>query len=190
MKRILSLSLLSIFILSSLFSSSWSGTYKWVNPTSKNNGGKMRELTLIVEDTDEEWKREIWLFDNDDFYRIFPFLPPTDPEFSLWHKFDEDSEAGNSFRHNNKKINTSPFKPGKWQMTGVISSDDESKATITVSAFTLKVSLETTFSFSLDENGKEQLTFWMDTDLNLADGMFFKNPEAGSEGKFVLVKTN
>ena len=188
MKKVISFALVSVFILSSLFSRDWSGTYKWTNPTKKNNGGKMSELVLIVEENDEEWKREIWLYDDYEFYRIFPFLSPSDPEFSSWHKFNEDSESGYSFRHNNEKINTSPFSPGKWMMTEVVSDPDISKATIKVSAFTLKVTLFTTYSFSLDENGKEQLTFWMDTDLNLADGMFFKNPEEGSEGKFVLKK--
>ena len=67
-------------------------------------------------------------------------------------------------------------------------TENESITTMKVSAFNFKVDVKITFSFSLDENGKEQLTFWMDTDLSLADGMFFKNPEPESNGRFVLVK--
>ena len=68
------------------------------------------------------------------------------------------------------------------------SSDSESVTLVKVGAFNIKVGVTITFSFSLDEKGKEQLTFWMDTDLSLADGMFFKNPEPVSNGRFVLVK--
>ena len=59
---------------------------------------------------------------------------------------------------------------------------------VTVSAFNRKVGITITFAFALDENGKEQLTFWLDTDLAMANGMFFKNPESDSDGRFVLKK--
>ena len=59
---------------------------------------------------------------------------------------------------------------------------------VTVSAFNMKVGITITFSFTLDEEGKEQLTFWLDTDLAMANGMFFKNPEPESGGRFVLEK--
>ena len=76
----------------------------------------------------------------------------------------------------------------KWMIYQIETTDNESITTMKVSAFNFKVDVKITFSFSLDENGKEQLTFWMDTDLSLADGMFFKNPEPESNGRFVLVK--
>ncbi len=188
MKKILFLFVLSIFLLSSLFASDWSGRYLWVNSTTKDNGGKMKSVEFIVKETNDEWNREIYLVDEGVEYRLFPLILPTDASFSEWHKYKEDSAEAETFRHNNKKINTSPFTPGKWMLSEILSTDVESISEIKVSAFNLKVGVTITFSFSLDEKGKEQLTFWMETDLAMADGMFFKNPEPGSDGRFVLVK--
>ena len=188
MKKIVMLTVLCFSLVFSLYASDWSGRYIWVISTDKDNGGKMASLEFVVKETKEEWRREIYLVDKEKEYRLSPLILPTDDSFSLWHKYKEDSEAGETFRVNNKKINTSPFVPGKWMIYQIETTENESITTMKVSAFNFKVDVKITFSFSLDENGKEQLTFWMDTDLSLADGMFFKNPEPESNGRFVLVK--
>ena len=188
MKKRLITSIIFMFLLSSLFAYDWSGRYLWVNSTKKDNGGKMKSVEMVVKETEDEWKREIYLVDDGEEFRLFPLVLPTDESFSAWHKYKEDSVEAETFRHNNKKINTSPFVPGKWMIYQIETTENESITTMKVSAFNFKVDVKITFSFSLDENGKEQLTFWMDTDLSLADGMFFKNPEPESNGRFVLVK--
>lgn len=190
MKKILFLFVLFTIMSSSIFASDWNGHYLWTNPTNKDNGGKMKSIEFVVRETEEEWKREIWLIDGEEEFRLFPLVLPTDEAFTEWHKYKEDSVEAETFRHNNKKINTSPFTPGKWMIQEIESSDSESVTILKVSAFNLKVGVTITFSFSLDENGKEQLTFWMDTDLSMADGMFFKNPDPQGDGRFVLVKQN
>ena len=188
MKKRLIASIIFMFMLSSLFAYDWNGRYLWVNPTKKDNGGKMKSVEMMVKETKDEWKREIYLLDEDEEYRLFPLIMPSDESFSEWHKYKEDSVEAETFRHNNKKINTLSFNPGKWMIEEIKSSDSESVTLVKVGAFNIKVGVTITFSFSLDEKGKEQLTFWMDTDLAMANGMFFKNPESDSDGRFVLKK--
>ena len=188
MKKRLIASIIFMFMLSSLFAYDWNGRYLWVNPTKKDNGGKMKSVEMMVKETKDEWKREIYLLDEDEEYRLFPLIMPSDESFSEWHKYKEDSVEAETFRHNNKKINTSSFNPGKWMIEEIKSSDSESVTLVKVGAFNMKVGITITFAFALDENGKEQLTFWLDTDLAMANGMFFKNPESDSDGRFVLKK--
>ena len=188
MKKRLIASIIFMFMLSSLFAYDWNGRYLWVNPTKKDNGGKMKSVELLVKETKDEWKREIYLLDEDEEYRLFPLIMPSDESFSEWHKYKEDSDVAKTFRYNTDKLNTSPFSPGKWLLKEIRSEGDKSIMEVTVSAFNMKVGITITFAFALDENGKEQLTFWLDTDLAMANGMFFKNPESDSDGRFVLKK--
>ena len=188
MKKRLIASIIFVFMLSSLFAYDWNGRYLWVNPTKKDNGGKMKSVEMMVKETKDEWKREIYLLDEDEEYRLFPLIMPSDESFSEWHKYKEDSPEAKTFRYNTDKLNTSPFSPGKWLLEEIKTEGDESIMEVTVSAFNMKVGITITFSFSLDEEGKEQLTFWLDTDLAMANGMFFKNPEPESGGRFVLEK--
>ena len=188
MKKRLIASIIFMFMLSSLFAYDWNGRYLWVNPTKKDNGGKMKSVEMMVKETKDEWKREIYLLDEDEEYRLFPLIMPSDESFSEWHKYKEDSDVAKTFRYNTDKLNTSPFSPGKWLLKEIRSEGDKSIMEVTVSAFNMKVGITITFAFALDENGKEQLTFWLDTDLAMANGMFFKNPETESGGRFVLEK--
>ena len=188
MKKRLIASIIFMFMLSSLFAYDWNGRYLWVNPTKKDNGGKMKSVEMMVKETKDEWKREIYLLDEDEEYRLFPLIMPSDESFSEWHKYKEDSDVAKTFRYNTDKLNTSPFSPGKRLRKEIRSEGDKSIMEVTVSAFNMKVGITITFAFALDENGKEQLTFWLDTDLAMANGMFFKNPESDSDGRFVLKK--
>ena len=188
MKKRLVIIILSIFLLSSLFAHDWSGRYLWVNPTKKDNGGKMKSIEMLVKESENGWKREIYLIDEGKEYRLFPLILPTDESFSEWHKYKEDSDVAKTFRYNTDKLNTSPFSPGKWLLKEIRSEGDKSIMEVTVSAFNMKVGITITFAFALDENGKEQLTFWLDTALAMANGMLFKNPESDSDGRFVLKK--
>ena len=188
MKRILVSLLFSTLLIASIVAQGWEGTYIWNNPTKKTNGGKMSSIMLKVVEVEEEWLREIWLLEESGEYRIFPVVLPTSESYSEWHKYGEKTSEGESFRHNNKKINLTPVNPGKWMVSFIESTSEESFSSITVSAFNMKIKVSSLFSFSLDEEGKEQLTFWLDTDLAMANGMFFKNPEPESGGRFVLEK--
>ena len=188
MKKRLIASIIFMFMLSSLFAYDWNGRYLWVNPTKKDNGGKMKSVEMMVKEPKDEWKRGIYLLDEDEEYRLFPLIMPSDESFSEWHKYKEDSDVAKTFRYNTDKLNTSPFSPGKWLLKEIRSEGDKSIMEVTVSAFNMKVGITITFAFALDENGKEQLTFWLDTDLAMANGMFFKNPESDSDGRFVLKK--
>ena len=188
MKRIIVSLLFSTLLIASIVAQGWEGTYIWNNPTKKTNGGKMSSLMLKVVEVEEEWLREIWLLEESGEYRIFPVVLPTSESYSEWHKYGEKTSEGESFRHNNKKINLTPVNPGKWMVSFIESTSEESFSSITVSAFNMKIKVSSLFSFSLDENGKEQLTFALDTDKDFAKGLFFTNPDQNGDGSFVLTK--
>ena len=188
MKRIIVSLLFSTLLIASIVAQGWEGTYIWNNPTKKTNGGKMSSLMLKVVEVEEEWLREIWLLEESGEYRIFPVVLPTSKGYSEWHKYGEKTSEGESFRHNNKKINLTPVNPGKWMVSSIESTSEESFSSITVSAFNMKIKVSSLFSFSLDENGKEQLTFALDTDKDFAKGLFFTNPDQNGDGSFVLTK--
>ena len=188
MKRIIVSLLFSTLLIASIVAQGWEGTYIWNNPTKKTNGGKMSSLMLKVVEVEKEWLREIWLLEESGEYRIFPVVLPTSESYSEWHKYGEKTSEGESFRHNNKKINLTPVNPGKWMVSSIESTSEESFSSITVSAFNMKIKVSSLFSFSLDENGKEQLTFALDTDKDFAKGLFFTNPDQNGDGSFVLTK--
>ena len=188
MKRIIVSLLFSTLLIASIVAQGWEGTYIWNNLTKKTNGGKMSSLMLKVVEVEEEWLREIWLLEESGEYRIFPVVLPTSESYSEWHKYGEKTSEGESFRHNNKKINLTPVNPGKWMVSSIESTSEESFSSITVSAFNMKIKVSSLFSFSLDENGKEQLTFALDTDKDFAKGLFFTNPDQNGDGSFVLTK--
>ena len=188
MKRIIVSLLFSTLLIASIVAQGWEGTYIWNNPTKKTNGGKMSSLMLKVVEVEEEWLREIWLLEESGEYRIVPVVLPTSEGYSEWHKYGEKTSEGESFRHNNKKINLTPVNPGKWMVSSIESTSEESFSSITVSAFNMKIKVSSLFSFSLDENGKEQLTFALDTDKDFAKGLFFTNPDQNGDGSFVLTK--
>ena len=188
MKRIIVSLLFSTLLIASIVAQGWEGTYIWNNPTKKTNGGKMSSLMLKVVEVEEEWLREIWLLEESGEYRIFPVVLPTSEGYSEWHKSGEKTSEGESFRHNNKKINLTPVNPGKWMVSSIESTSEDSFSSITVSAFNMKIKVSSLFSFSLDENGKEQLTFALDTDKDFAKGLFFTNPDQNGDGSFVLTK--
>ena len=188
MKRIIVSLLFSTLLIASIVAQGWEGTYIWNNPTKKTNGGKMSSLMLKVVEVEEEWLREIWLLEESGEYRIFPVVLPTSESYNEWHKYGEKTSEGESFRHNNKKINLTPVNPGKWMVSSIESTSEESLSSITVSAFNMKIKVSSLFSFSLDENGKEQLTFALDTDKDFAKGLFFTNPDQNGDGSFVLTK--
>ena len=188
MKRIIVSLLFSTLLIASIVAQGWEGTYIWNNPTKKTNGGKMSSLMLKVVEVEEEWLREIWLLEESGEHRIFPVVLPTSEGYSEWHKYGEKTSEGESFRHNNKKINLTPVNPGKWMVSFIESTSEESFSSITVSAFNMKIKVSSLFSFSLDENGKEQLTFALDTDKDFAKGLFFTNPDQNGDGSFVLTK--
>ena len=188
MKRIIVSLLFSTLLIASIVAQGWEGTYIWNNPTKKTNGGKMSSLMLKVVEVEEEWLREIWLLEESGEYRIFPVVLHTSESYSEWHKYGEKTSEGESFRHNNKKINLTPVNPGKWMVSSIESTSEDSFSSITVSAFNMKIKVSSLFSFSLDENGKEQLTFALDTDKDFAKGLFFTNPDQNGDGSFVLTK--
>ena len=188
MKRIIVSLLFSTLLIASIVAQGWEGTYIWNNPTKKTNGGKMSSLMLKVVEVEEEWLREIWLLEESGEYRIFPVVLPTSESYSEWHKYGEKTSEGDSFRHNNTKLNLTPVNPGKWMVSSIESTSEESFSSITVSAFNMKIKVSSLFSFSLDENGKEQLTFALDTDKDFAKGLFFTNPDQNGDGSFVLTK--
>ncbi len=183
MSLLLLLSLL--FMLSPSLCASWDGTYQWINNTDKNNWGKVNEITMRVESVEEDYLYNLYLVHEGEEYRIFPLVQPGSEGYSLWHSYNEESTEAKAFRVNNKRMNTTFFTPGKWKMGSIDASPDLIFTTLTASAFGLEILVDVEYIFSLDENGKEQLTFSMDADQDIAKGKFFQNPDE-ADGSFTL----
>lgn len=185
MKKIITV-LIFLLLCSLTLSASWDGTYQWINNTGKSNWGKVKDLTVRVESTEEDYLYNIYLILDDGEYRVFPLIEPSSPSYTEWHDYDEKSDAGEAFRKNNKRMNMTPIPPGKWMMGKIDAEEDSIETTIIASAFGLHITIKVEYEFSLDENGVRQLTFSMDADEDIAKGKFFQNSEKGSDGKFTL----
>ena len=167
-------------------SASWDGTYRWVNNTNKSNWGKVKELTIRAESVDKDYLYNLYLVYEGEEYRIFPLIAPDEPGYSDWHDYDEKSEAAEAFRTNNRRMNKTIVNPGKWMMGESEVTADRIATKIIASAFSIHITIDITYEFSLDENGNKQLTFSMDADQDIAKGNFFQNVAKGSDGKFTL----
>ena len=167
-------------------SASWDGTYKWVNNTNKSNWGKVKELTIRAESVDKDYLYNLYLVYEGEEYRIFPLIAPDEPGYSDWHDYYVKSEAAEAFRTNNRRMNKTIVNPGKWMMGESEVTADRIATKIIASAFSIHITIDITYEFSLDENGNKQLTFSMDADQDIAKGNFFQNVAKGSDGKFTL----
>ncbi len=185
MLRKLALPALLFLCLSSIYGS-WDGTYQWINNTGKTNWGKVKELTIRVESVNEDYLYNLYLVKDGSEFRIFPLILPSSSTIDSWHDYDEKTPEGEAFRTNNKMMNTSPISPGKWKMGESTVRADSIKTSVIASAFNIKITTNVEYDFSLDEDGRKQLTFSMDADQDIAKGKFFQNPEQGSGGKFIL----
>lgn len=187
-KKIVLLSFILLFFYSlSIFATDWSGTYRWVNPTKKNNGGKVKEIVFeVVSTPSSSFPYEIYSVEGDKRYKICPVYPLGSEGSKTWHEFNEKSSEGEAFRANNKRINTSIFNPSKWMQGDVTFKNNTIKCGITAEAMGMSFEMNALYKFSLDSNGNKRVRFSTETNSDLAKNIMFKNPEKGSDGSFLL----
>lgn len=165
---------------------SWAGTYLWVNPTSKDNKGRCRQIRLHVRLSDDISQGGPYyeIYDADMNARLFPPEPLRASYES--HPYNEDSPEGEVFRHNTLKFNTTSAKPSSWRVSDITIMPDRYSVTVKARAMIFLVSTFTSYSFVMDEDsGVALLLFRLDGD-SLASTGLFSNPAPGKEGKHVF----
>lgn len=172
--------------------SSWDGTYKWVNETDNNNKGKMKSLTLRAETkVDPVYGQFIELYyvpeDKSAEYKIFPLFSFDDKAAFEWHKYKDNSVAGVSYRTNAELFNTSNFKPGKWKVYSIVIDSNGATAYIQTSALGMEFLTTTVFEFYL-EGSDMKLSLDTTGDQKIVDNYLFKNPNPGQGDAFILNK--
>lgn len=165
---------------------SWAGTYLWVNPTSKDNKGRCRQIRLDVRLSDDISQGGPYyeIYDADMNARLFPPEPLRASYES--HPYNEASPEGEVFRHNTLKFNTTSVKPSSWRVSDITIMPDRYHVTVKARAMIFLVSTFTSYAFVMDEDsGVALLLFGLDGD-SLASTGLFSNPAPGKEGKHVF----
>lgn len=166
---------------------SWAGTYLWVNPTSKDNKGKCRQIKFEVRlsDDDGQGGKYYEIYDADMNARLFP-PEPLGVSYES-HPYNEDSPAGEVFRYNSFKFNTTSAKPSSWRVSDITIMPDKYSITVKARAMIFLVSTFISYAFVMDEDTDEALLlFRLDGD-GLASTGLFSNPAPGEGGRHVFV---
>ena len=164
---------------------SWDGTYLWVNQTDKDNDGKVREIKLRIKSVDspEGFYFEIYSYDSKgEEYRIFPLDGADD-----WISYKSNSQTAAAYRNNAECFNTSSIKPGKFKVDKLVIDYDSTSAYIQTSAVGLKVTTVTDYRFFV-EDGVRKLSFYTHSDSSLVRKYLFDNPNPGEGPAFILVE--
>ena len=171
---------------------SWDGVYKWVNKSDDANKRRLSELILHVETKmDDEYGQFYaikYIDSSQNEIQIFPLFDFDDKAAFEWHKYKEDSIAGNSYRINAELFNTSPFKPGKWKVYSIVIDSNCVTAYIQTSAIGMEFLTTTVFKFYEDESGLKHLSLDTKGEQKIVDNYLFKNPNPGEGDAFILDK--
>ena len=171
---------------------SWDGIYQWVNKTDVDNDGKLSKLTLRIEtqldNTYGQFYKIIYERPDGSEIQIFPLFSFDDQSAFQWHKYKEESVAGNSYRENAELFNTSPFKPGKWKVYSIVIDSDTTTAYIQTSAIGMEFLTTTVFKLYEDESGLKCLSLDTKGEQKIVDNYLFKNPNPGEGDAFILNK--
>lgn len=167
---------------------SWEGTYRWVNPTEDDNGGKMKEMELTVKlasDPEFGTYSEIWTPLDGKQMRVFPFGPLRSS--GEWVEWKAEGDMAEAYRENCKRFNTSAFKPSRWRITKIYLQGDFSGVDIHTKAFGFEVETHTSYTFSINAEGKRQIEF-RNEGTGIANSALFHNPGGDSEAPFLLTE--
>lgn len=171
---------------------SWDGTYKWVNNTKDTNKGKMKSLTLrTVTEYDPkvgQYQRIFFSTDGVDEFLVFPIFDFDDPRTNEKHKFKEDSESGEAYRQNVSLVNTSAFKPSEWRITKMEIMPDSVTLVVETKVMGMTLTTDTIITFKEDQNGNKTAEVLYQGEEKLSDKFLFKNPNPNEGDAFVLKK--
>ena len=174
--------------LVALNTSTWEGVYRWINSTSDDNDGKMKELTLkVVLKTDPQYGQynEIWSAFNGEWRKIFPIGELTGNYGWLEFKGSKDIEL--TYRLNCERFNTTSFSPSKWKIDKIILLKNTCGVEIITKAAGFQFKSKTTYTFKVNENGKRVIEF-LNIGSGLAEHGIFYDPSLSRDDPFYLVE--
>ena len=167
---------------------SWDGTYEWINRTDNDNNGKLKHLKLRLEtciDPDYGQYHSVYLmFDDGSEFKIFPLFPFDSELSGTWIDYDDDSQGGISYRANAELYNIAPFNPSRWRIDRIEIDYDSSSAYIQTSALGITVMTETSYHLYM-EDGSAVMAFET-RGFGIADKVIFKNPNPDEGDAFIL----
>ena len=172
-------------------SDDWQGLYKWVNPTDKNNNGKIVEYSaqVVKTDTSAAWPYEIYYVTDNQRLRLFPLLDEG-ADFGDWIDFDSPAQYAAAYRQNASVFNTTKVTPSKWRLQSQDYVEGVFVSVITTKAMGLQFTMTSTTSFAKDSKGRKGLLFHM-KGTGVASWGLFKNPkpeDLEDNDSFFLVK--
>ncbi len=169
---------------------SWDGLYEWINKTSKDNRGKMKNLMIRVETAVDsvfgQYHKLYMIMDDGSEVQIFPLYDFGDTSSGEWVNYKDTGRAGTSYRLNADRLNTSIFSPGKWRLDSVEIGYDSGSATVQSSAFGIVADTISSYRFFI-EDGTMKLEY-STIGTGVADAILFRNPNPGEGDSFILTK--
>lgn len=172
---------------------SWSGVYRWSNPTSDDNGGRVRDITITVKRGSDIAGFPVYYEMYGDFPRegvsslqkVFPLLPLDSGSFG-WISYGDQTPAAVAYRLNAEKFNKTSFKPRQWRIRSIKIGPKQYVTEIVTKALGFEVTTVSTYAFVVDEHDDLALYFQNRGSGIASVGLFF-NPEDGGS-PFILRK--
>lgn len=198
MKR--SISILLVFLLLSVFVSfsvcatdmkSWEGSYRWVNPTNKTNGGKIAtyELELREAPSDSRYPLELYYRLDTRSLRLFPLIDDIIGS-DEWIPYESISDYGEAYRINAEVFNTTKFTPNSWKLKSQAYADGTFESIIVTKVMGLQFSFTSRMTLVTLPDASKALLFSM-KGTGIASWGMFKNPKPGpleDEWSFLLIR--
>jgi len=159
---------------------SWSGSYRWSNPTDNTNKGRCVMLHYVVEDVPGGQmiiKSELPGLG----------LQVISPAEVIGSWVDYDDPSAEVYRANGLMFNTTSAKPSRFLVSSVTQDATGVQVEVKSKALGMTFTTQSFYQFIITKEGKRACVFWT-TGSGLAATGIFNNPEKGSDGKFTLVE--
>ena len=167
-----------------VLTTSWEGTYRWINLTENDNKGKCRELVLLV--VDEGPVFEVYgLFPEVSKIPLllFPLVSPDQEQNQF--SYEGAGIIERTYRTNAEVFNTTSIKPKTWQVLEI----EKKNAFLGIKMLTkigaLSFKTESWYEFIITEEGEKRVLFH-NTGTGMASWGIFKSPNPGEHGVFVF----
>ncbi len=155
---------------------SFSGVYRWVNPTDDDNDGRLKEITYIARLRDNPkygQYMEISIPYAGDELVIFP-LQDLDESTWPWIDYDDECDAALAYRLNCEKFNTSSLRPGRFRVSRIFISPESSSVEMQSSAFGFKVTTTSYYDFEVRDGNA--CLIYETSGSGLVESALFRNP--------------
>ncbi len=167
---------------------SFEGVYQWVNPTDKDNGGKLKDITLRLElAEDPVYGQYMKIYAQTEIGErcFFPIFSLESTEWP-WVEYDSDAEEAVTYRVTCEKFNSSPFTPSKFRQSRLEIHPDY--VSVDVQSRALGFEVTTTSSFYFYTKDGEMFLDYSTSGSGLAKTAIFKNPVGDNPWVYTLSK--